>query len=252
MPFERSSHERRYTCIDNSPLQDERLSWAARGLLAYMLSMPDDWSFYFEELCKHSTDGKTATRTALDKLERAGYVTRNHPKRKDGTFERWVWTVREVPVSENQTVVPVSENQTVVPVSEKPNADFPNADNPPLQSTYRQNTHIQTAAWKDEEDVVLPPCMGRTFSGCSFSDIGGGRHSTLKGAVEASLACRSFRCSPDAFLAKVRTLCGGCSGEHVEDVDECSAVILDAIEKATAADPWGLTRTKLEQDRRNR
>ncbi|MGR5875594.1 hypothetical protein ACT7DH_27750 [Bacillus pacificus] len=34
-----------YSVIHNTPLRDEKLSWRAKGLLAYMLSLPDDWTF---------------------------------------------------------------------------------------------------------------------------------------------------------------------------------------------------------------
>ena len=39
----RAKHEKNYTVILNSTIQDGRLSWKARGLHHYILSLPDDW-----------------------------------------------------------------------------------------------------------------------------------------------------------------------------------------------------------------
>ncbi|KAB1363607.1 DNA-binding protein, partial [Bacillus thuringiensis] len=43
-----------YSVIHNTPLRDENLSWRAKGLLAYMLSLPDDWTFHATELSQHA------------------------------------------------------------------------------------------------------------------------------------------------------------------------------------------------------
>ena len=70
----RVKKEKDFVQIDKFPLQDDRLSWRAKGLLDYMLSMPDDWQFYVNELHKHAKDGKDSTRSALKELEEFGYL----------------------------------------------------------------------------------------------------------------------------------------------------------------------------------
>ncbi len=32
-----------YVVIDKTALNDDRLSWKAKGVLCYLLSLPDDW-----------------------------------------------------------------------------------------------------------------------------------------------------------------------------------------------------------------
>ena len=39
----RAARRHRYVIVDQAAVADTRLSWAARGLLAYLLPRPDDW-----------------------------------------------------------------------------------------------------------------------------------------------------------------------------------------------------------------
>ena len=32
-----------YSIVNNTPLRDPRLSWPAKGIIGYLLTMPDDW-----------------------------------------------------------------------------------------------------------------------------------------------------------------------------------------------------------------
>lgn len=85
-----------YTVINNTALKDSRLSWKAKGIIAYMLSKPDDWKFYISELVKHSIDGERAFRTGFKELKNLGYVTRK-PVRQGQRIVGWETIVHEVP-----------------------------------------------------------------------------------------------------------------------------------------------------------
>ncbi|WP_424571920.1 helix-turn-helix domain-containing protein [Weissella soli] len=63
-----------FTIISNDFLRDENLSLKAKGLLSYIMSLPDDWKIYFEELTEHSTDGEKTIRVAWKELEINGYA----------------------------------------------------------------------------------------------------------------------------------------------------------------------------------
>lgn len=73
-----------YTVIDNGALRDETLSWRATGLLAYLLSLPDDWTINTAHLARQKTDGRTSTRSAMSELEAAGYVARRKERQPNG------------------------------------------------------------------------------------------------------------------------------------------------------------------------
>ena len=115
----------RFAQIDRTALNDSSLTWQAKGLLAYMLSMPDDWSYYVTELSKHSKSGRDATSTALNELIKAKYVYRI-AKRDKGKFKGYDYFVFEEPTTENGfSVYGLSENGE----SNTTNTDSTNIDN---------------------------------------------------------------------------------------------------------------------------
>jgi uncharacterized phage protein (TIGR02220 family) len=85
-----------YVVMNRTALNDKRLSWKAKGIMAYMLSMPDDWVFYVNELTKHSIDGEKAFRSGLKELKENGYVKRN-PVREGNKIVGWETVVTEIP-----------------------------------------------------------------------------------------------------------------------------------------------------------
>lgn len=108
-----------------------RLSFKARGLMAYMLSLPDDWKFYVKELVKHSDrDGRDAVLSGLKELEKVGYLQRTTHRNK-GKFDSVDYLLVDVPVSTPQTENP----DTGKPDTDNPTPDKPDTENPQLQST---------------------------------------------------------------------------------------------------------------------
>lgn len=87
-----------FTIISNAALRDERLSWKARGLLAYLLSMDTGWETSVRRLATVSPDGKTVVETALAELEAAGYLERRQVRgdgEKAGKFGATEYHVRD-------------------------------------------------------------------------------------------------------------------------------------------------------------
>lgn len=89
-----------YVVMNRTALNDTRLSWKAKGIIAYMLSMPDDWKFYMSELVKHSTDGERAFRAGFKELQDFGYVVRK-PIREGQRIKVWETVVYEVPINDS-------------------------------------------------------------------------------------------------------------------------------------------------------
>lgn len=74
-----------YALIDYRILDDRRLSWKARGILAYLLSKPDDWEVHVNDLIAHSEDdGRTAVQSALQELLNCGYAKLETVRDKEG------------------------------------------------------------------------------------------------------------------------------------------------------------------------
>ena len=55
----RQEHNEHFTMIDNAVLNNVNLSWEARGFLAYLLSLPDDWSFSLGGLIKRTGSSRS-------------------------------------------------------------------------------------------------------------------------------------------------------------------------------------------------
>ncbi|PEY75279.1 DnaD domain-containing protein [Bacillus cereus] len=152
-----------YSVIHNTPLRDEKLSWRAKGLLAYMLSLPDDWTFHATELSQHAKDGKEITTKTIQELKKAGYLKR-YPVQdpKTGKISHWETAVYEVPSTEpeNQSVEkPVSGKTSRRESNDRETSDMENhpmekqtllsTDNLPStnkQNTNKQNTNKQSSS----------------------------------------------------------------------------------------------------------
>src|SRR4051812_34581924 len=70
-----SKHERAFLTVANATVQDARLSWGARGLLVYLLSLPDDWDIRVSHLTNQGDAGRDAVRRMLRELHALGYVS---------------------------------------------------------------------------------------------------------------------------------------------------------------------------------
>jgi len=69
--------ESHYLIVSNQVLRDQTLSFKARGILAYLLSMPDNWKVSASAIARASDrDGRESILTGLKELETAGYLKR--------------------------------------------------------------------------------------------------------------------------------------------------------------------------------
>lgn len=103
--------ENPYVMINKNVMQDERLSWKARGLMGYLLSLPDDWVLYLQELEKHSQkDGLDSMASGIKELIEFGYIVRERIRSERGTFSSWNYTVYESPHLAIVTTMGISTN----------------------------------------------------------------------------------------------------------------------------------------------
>ena len=57
-----------FTTVRNEYLQDVNLSWKAKGLITYIMSLPPDWQLNLSDLKNRSKDGRDATAAGLREL----------------------------------------------------------------------------------------------------------------------------------------------------------------------------------------
>ena len=117
MPIIRGHHEfdDHFTQIKNDWLRDNRLTFKARGLLAYIESHSTDFEISVAWLSGNNPEGKDAIRSAIVELENFGYLKREQ-ENIGGRFGEVTWTTQE----------PLPEN--------------PLPENPPLKNTSYKNT----------------------------------------------------------------------------------------------------------------
>lgn len=96
MIIKKKEHKHNYTCVSNEILQRNDLSMQAKGLLVYLLSLPQDWEVHKSEIWKHFSNGRDAVYRAFEELERKGYITGKKYRDKKGRF-RVEYTVYEEP-----------------------------------------------------------------------------------------------------------------------------------------------------------
>jgi hypothetical protein len=75
--------------------QNKSLSWAARGMLAYLLSQPDDWIIKTKDLAQNCKRDKVYS--ILEELEKARYVSREEVKDGEWANGRYRYLLYEVP-----------------------------------------------------------------------------------------------------------------------------------------------------------
>lgn len=99
MRIVRARRRVRFTVVDNLTVQDERLSFRARGLQVYLLSMPPDWTTDHRKLSRHGREGERAVLAALKELELLGYLVRRRVR--DPVTGRWSseGVIHELPVN---------------------------------------------------------------------------------------------------------------------------------------------------------
>jgi hypothetical protein len=123
--------ERGFTRIPNEWARDARLSWKARGLLAYLMSHTEGWTTSLSDLVEKGIDGRDAIRTGLLELERLGYLVRERARNDDGTLAGIDYLLQD----------PFS------PVTDNPTQDDPAQDDP----TPKKNRVQKTSSPVDEQ-----------------------------------------------------------------------------------------------------
>lgn len=120
-----------YTVLQNTMILDKQLSLKTKGLMAVILSRPDDWEFSVGGLAAFCGCGKDAIRGALKELEQAGYLTRQQLHGEGGAFSGNLYEIHDS-VDQTDDNPPLSDNPTTAsaPLSGKPSTGKPSTENP--------------------------------------------------------------------------------------------------------------------------
>ncbi len=123
-----------YTIVANEIFQRSDISARAKGIYAYIMTLPDDWKLYKSELYTHFSEGITAIDTAFKELETLGYITKERCKGEGGKFAGWDYTIRESvektdPMENRKSVEPKSVNPKLLSTNSSPMTNKQRTDN---------------------------------------------------------------------------------------------------------------------------
>jgi hypothetical protein len=140
-----------FTIVLNEVFRRSDLSARAKGIYAYIMTLPDDWVICKQELYTHFAEGKAALDTGFKELEASGYINKRLLRDAHGHIMATEYTVYE---SAEMNVPPKSENRKTV----KPEADSPFSDLPKsVQPLSVNRTLLNTDSTKD---LVRPNTEG--------------------------------------------------------------------------------------------
>jgi len=69
-----NKRRRNYTVIPNEIIKAKDLSWKAKGLMCYLLSLSEEWTVHKSDLANRSLDGYDSMLSGWAELEKLGYI----------------------------------------------------------------------------------------------------------------------------------------------------------------------------------
>jgi hypothetical protein len=163
--------EGNFYILDKSISEDKNLSWAARGLLIYLLGKPDNWDVSPKNIVNETKDseaplGRDGVYRLLKQLINAGYATQERQRNDDGTLRKSVYVVGEKPTRQPKTDIPElvdPQPKTPLPNMAKPNM----AKQTQASIDYKQGLITS----KDIKEEGAAKKIGFDFATCQFTNL---------------------------------------------------------------------------------
>lgn len=150
--IKRAKRKNNFTTVNNDYLQDINLSWKAKGLITYVMSLPDDWQLNISDLKNRSKDGRDSTANGINELIENDYCRRIRNRNVGGVFAGFDYVVTDVKFE------PQTENPYMVePQTEKPNTENPNTANPNTENTEQINTNNTNNSFIQNTNSIVTP-----------------------------------------------------------------------------------------------
>lgn len=145
----RKYYDKGFTSMANDCLKDDRLSWKAKGIIAYVQMLPPNWVLNIRDLTNRATDGRDSLYSGIKELEKCGYCTKTMKRNPDGTIAGYAYEICDKPIFQPYTENPVTDApQPENPDTVKPDTDKPGTENPTLINT------------NDNKDLNIPKKQG--------------------------------------------------------------------------------------------
>lgn len=113
-----------FTIISNEAIQNQSLTWEARGLLSFILSLPEDWKIHKTWLIKSAANcGRDKLDRIIKELKSFGYMVSRPTRDEQGKINGHFWEVFEEP------------SQVPEPAQDKPAKPVNTGDSPATLET---------------------------------------------------------------------------------------------------------------------
>lgn len=109
-----------FTVIQNRILQDDRLSFKARGVLGYIFSRGKDYQVRVKDIINSGNEGRDAIQSAMKELEACGYAKLHTVKDTRNRVKGKQWTVTDKLETRSSVEPPLNHRQTGFPIIGKP------------------------------------------------------------------------------------------------------------------------------------
>lgn len=150
--------ENPYRLVRQATFEDRRLTWEARGVIAYLLVKPDDWEISVTDLWRAGDVGRDKIYRILTHLEDNGYLVREEI-RTHGKFVGVRYLLYEEPLPKNQEMEsdqPFPEIQeTATRVEPFPEKPYPvNQEHTNNEVVTNNETEQQLTEEKDDDEAA--------------------------------------------------------------------------------------------------
>ena len=146
-----------FTVIPLEIMKNKEIKLTDRGMLATLISLPDNWKLSLRGLSAILPDSYDAISASCKRLEKLGYIRRTRLTDK-GKVTGWLWEVSNKPE--------FFKPETEIPVTEKPETEIPDQSNIHQSSIQESIIHESN---KQESGGQLPDAekadcaIGRKF-----------------------------------------------------------------------------------------
>lgn len=113
----RREKNKNYSVISNECFKDIGISARAKGIYAYVMTLPDDWKISKKELYKHFAEGEKALDTAFNELKDKGYVEVKKERNVNGKFSGSEYIFHEFSTNNNDKQKTSKTSKTETPFS---------------------------------------------------------------------------------------------------------------------------------------
>ena len=135
MPTFRVEKNKGFTVMSNYHLRDKNLSLKAKGLLSYMLSLPEDWDYSIDGLVSNLKEKEKAIKSTLEELKENGYLVINKLRNEKGLFE-YEYLIYEEPKLNNSEE---EESKDEYPEYQNGGMDYPGYHQPGVDDPEVEN-----------------------------------------------------------------------------------------------------------------